>query len=166
MHPCELSRHAPCLEPLLHGADHVDVKTFTSARPLGEFTLRMLNYTPAWLKALFGLRRVLALVLRLKHVPADNPEGETPDIDYTPGATVKFFTTVGGEPGRYWVGEASDRHLAGYIAIVSDHSLDEPRIHAATIVHYRHWTGPLYFTLILPFHHLIVRMMGRYAART
>jgi len=31
----------------------------------------------------------------------------------------------------------------------------------ATVVHYRHWTGPIYFNLIRPFHHLIVWFMLR-----
>lgn len=165
MHPSELSRHAPCLEPLLHDADHIDVKSFTTARSLEDFTTRLITYSPAWLKALYSLRRGLALILRLENVSLEHAP-ETPIIDYTPGTALGFLTTVGGEPGRYWVGEASDRHLAGYIAIVADNSLAEPTVHAATIVHYRHWTGPLYFTLIKPFHHLVVGLTGRHAART
>ena len=30
-----------------------------------------------------------------------------------------------------------------------------------TVVHYKHWTGPVYFNVIRPFHHLVVRQMAR-----
>jgi hypothetical protein len=29
------------------------------------------------------------------------------------------------------------------------------------VVHYKHWTGPVYFNLIRPFHHLVVSRMAR-----
>ena len=32
------------------------------------------------------------------------------------------------------------------------------------IVDYRHWTGPVYFNVIRPFHHLVVAAMLRSAA--
>jgi hypothetical protein len=31
-----------------------------------------------------------------------------------------------------------------------------------TIVFYKHWTGPVYFNLIRPFHHLVVARMARH----
>jgi len=165
MDPSALVDQAPTLEPLLTGADHVDVKTFSTPRPLGQFVQRMVSYEPAWLRALFTLRKGLAKVLGLDPEPDSAPPSQDGDIDYTPGSLVGFFNTVGGEPGHYWVGEASDKHLAAYVAVVADDNGRVPRIHAATIVHYRHWTGPLYFNLIRPFHHLIVLCMGRHAAR-
>ncbi|XXF76233.1 DUF2867 domain-containing protein [Myxococcaceae bacterium GXIMD 01537] len=39
------------------------------------------------------------------------------------------------------------------------------RFHVATIVRYRRWAGPVYFNVIRPFHHLVVRGMLRHAAR-
>ncbi|MCP4630164.1 MAG: DUF2867 domain-containing protein [bacterium] len=30
------------------------------------------------------------------------------------------------------------------------------RFYVITVVHYKHWTGPVYFNLIRPFHHLVV----------
>jgi hypothetical protein len=35
------------------------------------------------------------------------------------------------------------------------------RYYIVTIVHYLHWTGPVYFNLIRPFHHLVVARMAR-----
>lgn len=31
-----------------------------------------------------------------------------------------------------------------------------------TTVYYKHWTGPVYFNLIRPFHHLVVSRMAQY----
>jgi hypothetical protein len=39
------------------------------------------------------------------------------------------------------------------------------RYYIVTIVHYLHWTGPVYFNLIRPFHHLVVARMARAGAR-
>jgi hypothetical protein len=39
------------------------------------------------------------------------------------------------------------------------------RFHVATVVNYCHWTGPVYFSVVRPFHHLVVRQMMRAAAR-
>jgi len=38
------------------------------------------------------------------------------------------------------------------------------RYYIVTIVHYLHWTGPVYFNLIRPFHHLVVARMARAGA--
>ncbi|MCP5103876.1 MAG: DUF2867 domain-containing protein, partial [bacterium] len=37
--------------------------------------------------------------------------------------------------------------------------------HVVTIVHYKHWTGPVYFNLIRPFHHLVIRRMMKAALK-
>ena len=34
------------------------------------------------------------------------------------------------------------------------------RFYIMTVVHYKHWTGPVYFNMIRPFHHLVVRRMA------
>jgi hypothetical protein len=39
------------------------------------------------------------------------------------------------------------------------------RFRVVTIVHYRHWTGRLYFNLIRPFHHWVVTGMARSGTR-
>jgi hypothetical protein len=33
------------------------------------------------------------------------------------------------------------------------------RYHLLTVVKFRHWTGPVYFNVIRPFHHIIVKAM-------
>lgn len=58
--------------------------------------------------------------------------------------------------------EASDDHLDAYLAVIREQpNAPTSRFLVVTIVHYRRWTGPLYFNVIRPFHHLVVQQMGR-----
>jgi hypothetical protein len=43
--------------------------------------------------------------------------------------------------------------------VMEDPDSARKRCHVLTIVHYHHWTGPLYFNAIRPFHHLVVGSM-------
>ena len=36
------------------------------------------------------------------------------------------------------------------------------RYYVVTAVNYKHWTGPVYFNLIRPFHHLVVSRMAKH----
>jgi hypothetical protein len=38
------------------------------------------------------------------------------------------------------------------------------RFHVVTIVHYNNLAGPVYFNVIRPFHHLVVKQMARRGA--
>jgi len=76
------------------------------------------------------------------------------------------MTSIDFEPNRLWIGEATDKQLSGYIGVVAESAeRDLYHYHVFTIVHYKHWTGPLYFNLIRPFSHLVVYFMGKYAAK-
>lgn len=161
----DLSRRFPAVEQLLHNADYADLKTFSGNLSLNTFIARFVGYMPLWLRALYVLRGIPAKLMGLKQPRADNPNPSPEDIEFTPGSKANFFTTVSGEPGRYWVGEASDKHLACYLAILAEPDGETTHFHVLVIVHYRHWSGPLYFTVIRPFHHLVTGCMGRHAAR-
>jgi hypothetical protein len=58
--------------------------------------------------------------------------------------------------------------LTGYLAVVAEPlAHGRTRFHNITVVKYHRWTGPLYFKVIRPFHHLVVRsMVTGYGART
>jgi hypothetical protein len=170
----DLPADIPALAAILEGADHVDVKT-AHARvgaddpgpSLREFVAGALGYRPGWLVALFAARAVVALFLRLRQaVPTRaGRAGRPADIDFTPGGRVGFFTVVAAEEDRYLLLQASDIHLTGYLALVVDPPRgDRRRYRAITVVRYHRFTGPLYFTLIRPFHHLVVAGMVRAGA--
>jgi hypothetical protein len=66
------------------------------------------------------------------------------------------------EENRLWVAEVDDTHLRARLAVACDDLGDgRRRFHVVTIVHYKRWTGPVYFRVIEPFHHLVVGAMAK-----
>jgi hypothetical protein len=163
-----INRH-PELQPYIAGADHRDVKSITCAVDLRTFIAGMLAYHPWWLKMLFGLRQALVLLLGLgRHpLPASTTNRLPEEVPFAPGDRIAFFTVRAAAPGHYWVAETpEDKHLRAFFGVVAEPKGNRrQRFHVFTAVRYRHWTGPVYFNLIRPFHHLVVwRMMKAGAA--
>ena len=154
------------LEDLLCEADHVDVVTLEGSGSIREVVAALLSYQPWWVTALMRLRAVLAWVLRLKQVSSGATGSLRPDeVPMEPGAAIRFFTVERVDEDRYWLAGAADRHLAGTLGVIRETGASgSERSHVTTIVSYRHWTGPLYFFLIRPFHHLILYCMVRRTA--
>lgn len=155
------------LRPFAQGADHVDVKTVESEATLREFLAALMSYQPAWMTALYGVRAVFVRLLGMRQHGVPRPQNLRPEeIPMTPGSAASFFTVRHAEEGHVWVVSATDKHLDATLAVVM-----EPgggplrRFHVVTLVHYRNWAGPVYFNVIRPFHHLVVRGMARSAAR-
>lgn len=157
----------PELRSLLAGADHVDVKSAEAGGTLREFVSGALGWQPGWIRVLFRARAILAWLLRLRNPGlAAGPRLRPDEIPFTPGGAVWFFTVAAAAEDRYLVLEAADTHLTGYLAVVAEPvRAGRNRFRAITVVHYHRWTGPLYFTLIRPFHHLVVRSMVEAGAR-
>ncbi|SME90332.1 DUF2867 domain-containing protein [Desulfovibrio gilichinskyi] len=155
------------LHELINGADYVDSKSFVSKCTMNEFLVRMLTYQPAWLGVLYKVRGVFAKIMGLQHDVTSNKNVKIENFDFEAGGKVDFFTSVDYKSEQYWIGTASDKHLSGYIGVVSEPlESGETRYHMFTIVNFCNWMGPLYFNLIRPFHHLIMHCMGKYAAKT
>ena len=159
------AREIPEIAPLFEGADHIDVKTALGNTSLRQFIARMLSYYPWWVVCLFRIRGVLVRILGLyKHPRPDSlPQLDSQDISFVPGEAVTFFTVRWAKDEHYWIGETpEDKHLSAYFAvIVEPMGTNQKRFHVATIVRYKHWTGPVYFNIIRPFHHLVVGHMVR-----
>lgn len=146
---------------LLEGADHIDIKTTATERPLPEFVTRLLNYQPRWVTFLYGMRMVLVrfIGLRQKGIPRSPQLTEAP---MTEGEKAGFFTVEAAAEERYWFAGITESHLTAYLGVVVEPS--EPRrCHVVTVVHYHRWTGRVYFNVIRPFHHLVVGSMVRAA---
>ncbi len=161
----QIVKQIPTLEPLLTKADHVDVKTIDSAADMRTFIAGMLSYSPFWLKFLYAVRWVFVRLLGMRQEggPLARPL-QPSDISLTPGDAATFFTVTTAELEKYWVAEAADTHLIAYIGVVVEPLTQGNRYHVVTIVHYRHWTGPVYFNVIRPFHHIVVRQMMKAGA--
>ena len=155
----------PQIAHLLKGSNHVDVKTIEGQTPLRQFIASMLSYYPGWIVLLYRIRTILVKMLGLVEHPAPQtlPKLGPQDVSFAVGEAVTFFTVRLAEEKHYWVGETpEDKHLRAYFAVVVEPMEgNRKRFHVATIVYYKHWTGPVYFNLIRPFHHLVVGRMIR-----
>lgn len=151
----------PELRPLLEGADHVDVKATVSTASLPELVAGSVGWQPMWLRALFGTRDFLVRVLGVSRVVGPRQVALEPeDVSFTPGDPLSFFTVVDGDKERFLLLETGDGNFSAWLAFVAAEPVgDGRRYQAITIVKYHRRTGAVYFNLIRPFHHLVVRQM-------
>lgn len=158
------------LRELRAGADHCDIKSVDVDRApdaacLREFIAGFLNYNPAWIKSLYVVRAgfVRLLGMRQHGIPhAPRLRGDT--VPFTPGAKAAFFEVVRAEEGRHWFAAASESHLTAHVGVILEPRGTTSRLHVVTLVHYNRWTGPVYFNVIRPFHHVVVNSMLRAGA--
>jgi hypothetical protein len=159
----------PRFRRFFEGMQHADVKSINADISLRHFIAGMLSYHPWWMAMLFRVRGILVNLLGLvRHDLPDRSAVLSPEaISFVPGDKALFFIVREAEENRFWVAESPpDKHLTAYIGVVAQ-GLDDgmTRFSVFTTVRYLHWTGPVYFNLIRPFHHLVVaRMMA--AAKT
>lgn len=158
----------PQMEVFLREADHIDIKHIEAQTSLRAFIAGMLSYLPWWMMALLRIRKILVILLglvrhdELEHLPSLTAE----EISFTPGDNASFFIVCQAEEESFWISKTPpDKHLIAYFGVIAD-SLTSgwTRFQVVTAVHYQHWTGPLYFNIIRPFHHLVVWRMMRAGA--
>ncbi|OGR37642.1 MAG: hypothetical protein A2051_11995 [Desulfovibrionales bacterium GWA2_65_9] len=157
------------LLPAIARADHIDVKTGIGEISLREFLAGLFSYAPGWVQLLFRLRGGLARMMRLKHEDVWNARVRPEDVPFTPGARLKGFEVDAASESpdeAYWIASGRDAHLDAALAVlVEPLEGGRQRFHVYTVVTYKRWTGPLYFNLIRPFHHLLIGAMLRAALR-
>ena len=155
----DLFTAVPNLPQLLETADHVDVKTIIGDVSLRQFIAGMLSYSPGWLKFLYGVRWFFVRLLGMKQEGVPGGLKMTPEnVSFVTGAPATFFTVQMAEEHHYWFAAASESHLTAHLGVVVETGQPN-RFHVLTIVHYHRWTGPVYFNVIRPFHHIVVRQM-------
>jgi hypothetical protein len=157
------------LDRYFQGVDHVDVKTIEGEVSLRRFVSGMLSYSPWWIVCLYQVREFLVKALGLvKHEKPDIlPSVRLEDLSFTSGDQAFLFMVRAAKEDAYWVSETpNDKHLAAFLGVVAEPmSHHMTRFHLFTSVRYLHWTGPVYFNLIRPFHHLVVSSMMRHGIR-
>ena len=155
------------LEKYFQGADIKDVKVFEGHATLRKFIASMLSYYPWWIIQLYRIRQLLVGILGLvKHeAPESLPNLKPEEVSFIPGENATFFIVRCAQEELFWVAETpEDNHLKAYFGVVKEPVNDTvDRFHVFTAVFYKHWTGPVYFNLIRPFHHLVVSRMARHA---
>jgi len=153
------------IRELLKEADHVDVKVVEGRVTLRKFIASMLSYYPWWIVMLYRIRAVFVRLLGIREEEnfGELPRLEEADISLTPGETAIFFTVYKAEENQFWIAETpEERHLRAYFGIFAEDIRDDlKRFHVITIVHYKDWTGPVYFNTIRPFHHIVVSRMAQ-----
>ncbi len=146
------------------GADFTDIKTVESRNDLRAFIAAMFSYYPWWIAVLYRIRAIVVFVLGLvKHeAPEEHTDLRPEQIPFIPGGKAGFFIVRMAAENVYWFAETPpDKHLKAYFGVVVEPlANDLKRYYIVTIVHYLHWTGPVYFNLIRPFHHLVVARMA------
>ena len=157
------------LQAYFQNVDYIDVKTIEGEASLRCFISGMLSYCPRWILVLYQIRKPLARALGLarhekpKVLPSLKPES----LSFEPGQSASFFIVRAAKEDTYWVSETpKDKHLIAYFGVTAEDSGNRRRrFRVFTTVKFIHWTGPLYFNLIRPFHHLVVRRMMKAGIR-
>jgi hypothetical protein len=157
----------PQIAALLQQADHVDVKTIESTVSLREFLAAMLSYQPGWVTFLYGVRAVFVRFLGMKQDGMPRPQRLAPeDIAFSPGSDAYFFKVKSAEEDAFFIAEISEKHLDAKLGVIVEPLRDNlKRFHILTVVHYNNWAGPVYFNVIRPFHHVVVKDMAQAGAR-
>lgn len=160
-------KQIPEFSRLLNNVDHIDIKTIEGETTLREFISGFINYLPVWIRLLYTIRMIFVRLLGMRQegIPT-NPNLKPQNISFKPGDKLAFFTVDSAEEDRFFIAVASEAHLSAYLGIVVE-PLHEKRnrFYVVTIVHYHKWTGPVYFNVIRPFHHLVVQQMAQAGVR-
>jgi hypothetical protein len=158
----------PELQPFLADADHIDVKVVEGNVTLREFLAGMFSYYPGWLKFLYRVRWGFVRLLGMKQEGIPRMVQLRPeDVSMMPGEKAAFFTIEAASEDAFWLAGAIESHLTAYLGVVREDVGDKlgngrSLFHVITVVHYHKWTGPVYFNVIRPFHHLVVAQMAQF----
>lgn len=154
------------LAPLFQDADYIDVKTIRSKRTLRDFLAGFLYYKPGWLKFLYRIRKVLVRLLGMRQQSVDDSPTTPEAISFTPGDSCPPFTVTHAKEDAFYAAMADDKHLQAHLLVAVEPTTEgSNRFHVGTIVRHKHWTGPVYFALIKPFHHLVAHCMMKSGAK-
>jgi len=148
-------------QQLVTDADHIDIKSIESTASVKDFIAGAFNYQPGWMTFLYRVRKVFVRFLGMRQDGIPQPLHLTSDsLDLRVAHHIGFFEIEAFKPDDYLVVSAEESHLRAGLALFCE-PLDSAtnRYYAVTIVHYKSWAGPIYFNVIRPFHHAVVRQM-------
>lgn len=156
----------PDLMDYAQNANHIDVKVFEGEVSLREFIAGMFSYYPSWIKFLYRVRWGFVRLLGMKQEGI--PQGgrmKPDDVSFIAGEKATFFTIHAAKENEYWLAGATESHLSAYLGVIARPTQDNHnQFHVITIVKYHRWTGPVYFNVIRPFHHVVVGQMAQAGA--
>jgi hypothetical protein len=152
------------LQVILKDADYVGVKTVEGDVTLQEFLTGMFAYRPGLIRFLYRVRSGLVWLLGIRQQPLPEMDEWIPrEVPMLSCGNIWFFSVSLAREERYWIGCCPEEsHLTAFVGVVAE-PLDDirKRFHVVTIVHYKHWTGRLYFLLIRPFNWFFVNRLAQ-----
>lgn len=163
----ELCAGNPALATLAEKAHDLHVITFSSHMQLREFLASALSYMPGWMRFLYRVRRHFVALLGADQDGIPQKEHLGPqDVPFRPGDTVAIFTVIAAQEDRFWLAQAWDEIITGYLGVVVEaHGQGCRRFHFISGATWRNWRGRVYYAAILPFHHLVIRCMANNARK-
>jgi hypothetical protein len=152
------------LQVILKDADYVGVKIVEGDVSLQEFLSGMFAYRPGLIRFLYRVRAGMVRLLGIRQLPLPEMEEWIPkEVPMLACGNIWFFSVSLASDERYWIGCCPEEsHLTAFMGVVVE-PLDVPRkrFHFVTIVHYRNWTGRLYFLLIRPINWFFVNRLAQ-----
>lgn len=149
-------------------SDYVDC--FRVALPLEEdlsvdyLMAKVLSASPWWITGLMALRNLLVSGFGLKTELGGAPARVTREIHFEPGNRDCFFTVIDRTYDELVMAE-TDKHLDFR---VSFKKCIVPNcvtiLELTTVVWYNNYLGPIYFTVVKPFHRALIRSMMKRAS--
>jgi len=137
----------------LEKVDYVDCFSFTNTKDsIKDITIAMFGQAPNWVKVLFGIRNSLVKLVGVKSISKPNTL-----VDFRLGGNIVFFKIYNITEKEVELG-MNDDHL-NFRVIVYDHKKETQNISVSTHVQFHNTKGRLYFSVIKPFHKMIVKNM-------
>ncbi|AFZ67753.1 DUF2867 domain-containing protein [Deinococcus peraridilitoris] len=153
------------LQDAIRTASYVEEKQVRSTSNLPDFLASLLGYAPPWLRALYRVRVVFLGVLGHRTTGIPDFTRAPRLVPMQSGERVSFFEVEAAHADLYWVAVAREAHLSARLAVLREPAThDEAVFRVITVVHLHNAVGRVYFTTILPFHHLVISAMMRFAA--
>ncbi len=163
----QLIAGCPELAKIADEADDLHTVAFESRGTLREFLAASLSYMPGWMRFLYRIRWgfVRLLGVRQDGIPEKIGMGAR-DVPFVPGGQAAIFTVLAAEEECFWMAAAQDAMIKGYLGVVREPLENgSSRFYVISGARFLRRTGRLYYNVILPFHHAVVRGMGRAAVR-
>lgn len=143
-----LIQKIPIVGDILEARDHFDISCITCDKSLILFKDKLVSYHPDWIKALYQVREFFLKILKIPQVKNFEP----------------VYTTVATDELSFWIGVIKDSHLTAHLGILKEITTDHiPVFYVFSIVHFYSFKGKIYFSIIRPFHHLVVHFMMKSA---
>src|SRR5687767_585529 len=107
------------IAPLFEKADVIDIKTTESSATMREFIAKLLEWQPAWVTFLYGVRAVFVRFLGMKQggiprMPHLKPE----EVPMQPGKPAAFFKVTQAQEDRFWFVDVKDDHLNAALGVI------------------------------------------------